>query len=349
MPGVPLIIYGQITESGSGVNTITVKCRNESTNDVGTTYTDSSGLYLFDLSDSVNFPSGWTDGDQVTVYTIYSNFEGSSTITIALPVYGYLTNTALSAVTDSELIYYCTVQDVYDELDAKTSTDISVARVVNAIQRAEGLIDTKTGTSFKSVTVTNETHTADRYSLDISPDYLDTISSMDTLRRDSMAGAVLNRIKTKYSPIISITSLSVNNAGFDAADSWTALTEQTGSGGDYYLENVDAGIIDFISDYPRLGKRSWKITYAYGYDRTSTDRRVQSLLKVVERLTVLLACKSIITTKSTGSMFDSTRDVRIGTIEIKAGAQSSSQYLKSVEPEIEELWKEVGDHGIEVI
>lgn len=134
---LPLLIYGTITESGTGVDTITVKCRNETTNQILTGATDSNGLYVFDLS---NLSSGWADGQQITIYTIFKSFTGQETITIDLPAYGYLKNIALSSVSDSELINYCTVQDVYDELDGKTASDISAERVVNAIQRAEGLI-----------------------------------------------------------------------------------------------------------------------------------------------------------------------------------------------------------------
>ena len=346
---LPLLIFGQITESSIGVDTITVKCRNETTNDVGTTTTNDIGLYIFDLSDSNLFPNGWTDGDQITIYTIYKSFEGQTTFTIELPNYGYETNIALSAVVDSELIDYCVVQDVYDELDAKTSSDISASRIVKAVQRAEGLIDTKTGTSFKAITITDETHTADRYSLDTSPDNLDTIYALGSLRGDSMSGASLNRVKTYFAPIVSISSLSINSAGVSAADSWTALTEQSGSSGDFIIEDADAGIIDFLTNYPRIGKRSWKLTYVYGYSRSSTDRRVTSILKVAERLTILLASKQIITTKSTGAIFDTTRDIKIGAIELKGGAQSSSQYLTSIEPELMELWRELGELGIEVI
>ena len=346
---IPVLIYGQITESSTAVDTIVLKVRNETTNQVATYYTDSNGIYIADLSDTNKFSSGWSNGDQITVYTIYKNFEGQVTTTIAIPIYGYEKNIALSAVTDSELIDYCAVQDVYDELDAKTSSDIPATRIVKAIQRAEGLIDTKTGTFFKEVTLTNETHTVDRYSIEVSHDYLDTLSPSISSRTDSMIGRINNRVKTIHAPIVSVTSLSVNAAGGSATDSWTALTQQTGTSGDYVVEDADAGIIDFLSDYPRIGKRSWKITYVAGYDRDSTDRKVVSLLKVVERLTLLLACKSIITTKTTGSMFDSTRDVKIGTIEIRAGAASSSQYLKSIEPEIQELWKELGELGVEVI
>ena len=73
------------------------------------------------------------------------------------------------------------------------------------------------------------------------------------------------------------------------------------------------------------------------------------MLKIVERLTILLSSKQIITTKSTGAIFDTTRDIKIGAIELKGGAQSSSQYLVSIEPEIRDLWMELGELGIEVI
>ena len=350
MAGIPLIIYGEITESSVAVNTITVKVRNETTNEVGTYETDSNGLYIADLSDTNKFPSGWNDGQQITVYTIFKNFEGQETVTIALPLYGYQQDIALSSVVDSNLIAgYCSVQDVYDELDAKTASDIPADRIINAIKRAEGLIDLKTETFFTLVTRTDEVHTADRYNLDISPDFLDTVASTSTLRRDSWGATVNNRVQTNFKPVNSITSLSRNDAGPTEADSFTALTEQTGSGGDFILEDPDAGIIDFLTSYPRKGKRSWKVTYVTGYDRDSTDRNVTKILNSIERLCILLASKAIITTKGTGSMFDSSNDVRIGSIEIKSGAVSSKAYISSIEPEITELWKELGDLGIEVI
>ena len=349
MANFPLLVYGQVTESGTGVDAITVKLRNNSTNDVASTTTDSNGIYLFDLSDKTLFANGYTDNQSISTYTIYKNFEGQTTFTIDLPTYGYQKNIALSAITDSQLISYTPAQYVYDELDAKTATDISVARIVNAIQRAEGLIDLKTNTSFKQITVTDEVHSVDRYSIETSPVYLDTISPLFNSRTDYWGAGLQNRVKTNYGPVVSITSLSTNSAGYGSADSWTALTQQTGSAGDYILVDANAGIIDFVDDYPRLGYRSWKITYVYGYNRDSTDRRVIALLKVVERLTVLLACKAIISTKSTGAMFDSTRDIKIGVIDIKAGAMSGGQYIRSIEPEITELWKQIEDSGIEVI
>ncbi len=302
------------------------------------------------MFDANNFTSGWSDGDKITIYVLYKNFDGQETITIdTSTAFSANQDITITSVEDSELIDYCSVQDVYDELDAKTASDIPADRIVKAIKRAEGLIDLKTGTFFTLVTRTDEVHTADRYNVDISPDFLDTVASTSTLRRDSWGATVNNRVQTNFRPVNSITSLSRNDAGPTQTDSFTALTEQTGSGGDFILEDPDAGIIDFLTSYPRIGKRSWKVTYVTGYDRDSTDRNVTKILNAVERLCILLASKAIITTKGTGSMFDSSNDVRIGSIEIKAGAVSSKAYISSIEPEITELWKELGDLGIEVI
>ncbi len=159
----------------------------------------------------------------------------------------------------------------------------------------------------------------------------------------------MNRVKRTYAPIISITSLSINQAGFNAADSWTALTEQTGSGGDFYVEDKDAGIIDYLTTFPRIGKRAWKTTYTWGHDPDSTDRNIIARLKTVERICTLLTAKTIITAKSSGAMFDSTQDIRIDVIDIKAGGVSTSQYLASVDVELVDLWKTLGDLGIEII
>lgn len=349
MAGIPLIVYGQVTESGDAADAITVKLRNEDTNDVATGTTDSNGLFIFDLSDDNDFPSGWQDGQQITVYTIFQSFEGQVTFTIALPIYGYEQNITLNSVVDSETIAYCSVQDVYDELDGKTASDISSARIINAVRRAEGLIDLKTNSAFTSVTVTDEVHTVDRYTIETSPAFLDTISSPFVGRTDFWNGAIANRVRATFGPIVSISSLSTNAAGMNTADSWTERTQQTGSGGDFFISDADAREIDFVNNYPRFGDRSWKLTYIYGYNRDSTDRKVISILRAVERLTILLAAKSIISTKTTGAMFDSTRDVRIGAIEIKAGAQSGGQYIRSIEPEITELWRNLGELGVEVI
>ena len=241
------LIYGTLydTDGTTPIANATVRGRNESTSNTISTTTDANGNYILDFG---NITGGWSDGDILTAYVIYTNYEDTESVTTGISV-GYSTNKDLTLVevADNTSIDYCTVQDVYDELDGKTSSDISTDRIIRAIQRAEGLIDLKTDTSFKSITVTDEVHTGDRYTLETSTDAIDTYASMTTLRRDPGVSAVNNRVRTNYGPIISVSSLSINQAGYNASDDWSELTQQTGSGGDYIIEDADAGIIDFIT------------------------------------------------------------------------------------------------------
>lgn len=348
MASSPYLIYGTVTESSVAVAQAKVRARNETTNEYQTVTANDSGQYLLDAA---NFStSGYQNGDKVTVYVIYRNYSDTETVTINTAA-GAATeqDLALTEVTDSELIDYTTVQKVYDELDGKTTTDISVTRIVHAIQWAEGLIDLKTETSFKINTVSDEVHTVHRYNYEVSPDYLDTNLRGTPVRADRWVGGIMNRVKVDHTPLIAVTSLSKNDAAASEADSWTALTEQTGSSGDFVVENKDAGIIDFLSDYPRLGKRGWKVSYTWGYDPDSSDREIIATMRVVDRLAILLAVRNIITTKSSGSMFDSTMDVRIGSIQIRSGAISTRQYLSAVSIEITELWQALGTLGFEII
>lgn len=340
----PLIIYGTVTESGSGVNAVTVKARNESSNETITADTNSSGQYVLDAS---GFTNGYSDGDQITVYTIYSNFEGQETLTIALPTSLYVQNIALSAVSDSGEIDYCTVQDVYDELDGKTSTDISTDNIIKAVQRAEGLIDLRTDTSFKVNTVTQEIFALNRYSTEVSPEMLDIHQPFP--QRTDRWGYTQNMVHLNNTPVISITTLEKNTAGPSAADSWTELDQQSGSGGDYILMNSDTGRVDFVSNYPTLGERSLRLTYTWGHDPDSTDRRILARIRVVQRLTILLAAKTVLSRKSSGSVFDSARDIKIGTIEIRGAGTSTSKHVSDMKVEEDELWNALGDLGVEII
>jgi hypothetical protein len=343
---LPYLTFGEISESGTGVSSATVKVRNESTNELLTTTTNASGLYVFDLA---NFTSGYTIGDTITVYTIYQNFDGQSSFTIASSVFDSEIDIALSAVSDSTTVDYTTVQRVYDELDGKTSSDISTQRIIDKIQEAEGIIDLRTQTSFKSNTVTNEVHTVDRYTIESSPDFLDTFNNQVPQRADFWFRGTTNRVRVDRTPIIAISALSRNAASGSESDSWTALTEQTGSSGDFVIADKEAGTIDFLNDFPRLGKRSWRVSYTWGHAQDSTDPTVISKIRAVRRLTTLLAAKMVIGVKASGSMFDSTRDIRIGTIELRGGGQSVRTYLSQIDIEINELWNTLGELGIEII
>ena len=69
MPSLPYVIPLTIQyPSGTGLSSVQVALRNQSTDEVLTQTTNSSGEVLFDCS---NFPSGYTNGDIVEI--VYSN------------------------------------------------------------------------------------------------------------------------------------------------------------------------------------------------------------------------------------------------------------------------------------
>ena len=67
---LPYTISGIIydTDGSTAVSSASVKARNETTNEILTTTSNSSGQYLFDAA---NFASGYLQTDKVTIYVIY--------------------------------------------------------------------------------------------------------------------------------------------------------------------------------------------------------------------------------------------------------------------------------------
>ena len=61
----PYIIFGRATDrNGTALSGVTVSLYNENSGETITTITDASGDYVFDCA---NFPSGWADGDVLTI------------------------------------------------------------------------------------------------------------------------------------------------------------------------------------------------------------------------------------------------------------------------------------------
>ena len=112
------------------------------------------------------------------------------------------------------------------------------------------------------------------------------------------------------------------------------MTEQSGSGGDYFLTEYakSSGYIDFIKNIPRRGKRAVRITYKHGYSITPAN---------VKRLATLLAVKGIVLSKISRSFFDSPHSISLRGIMID---RSSSQraYMQMINEEIDRLWRSIG-------
>ena len=324
---LPYVISGTITDTDGStvVASATVRARNETTGDIILTTTNSSGQYLLDAS---NFANGWDKTQKFTVYVIYTNLEASTTLD-ASGTGEHEADLTLSLVADSSLINYCTVQDVYDELDI-TETDVASQKIIKWVQRAEARIDEKTQTKFVPTTVTNEIYDLNQFTSVRSPEQMQNYGFIG--RRDHWLVNPRDKFKLNKSPIISITTLEKNSAAPNSADSWTTLTEQTGSGGDYVVD-LSTGWVDFLNNQPKYGKRTARATYIYG---------TSSVPGHVERLTILLAVSDIVRRSASNSQFNSAEDISIGELSTTNRAGAVSTYLRNLKEELKEAWEEVG-------
>ena len=327
---LPFPIFGRIYDTdgttliGAG---ITVRARNNSTNELLSVTTNSASEYSLDAG---NFASGYDNTDKVTVYIIYSNLEAEVTLTISDNKHQF--HLTLTTVSDSTLISLTTVQNVYDELDGIGETDITAKRVIRAVQEAESEIEEKSGMKFASTTVTQEIYDWNEYTTYKSAEQL--ASRVGIGRTDYWNVNFTDVLQLRNRPIISITTLQRNTAGESASDSWETLDENTGSSGDFVLNPTlkSAGLVSFVGDKPRYGKRAVRITYNYGYSTTP---------KNIQRLATLLAVRTIVLSKISRSIFDTPHGFSLRGIMIdRSGAFSS--YIEMISKEIDRLWVGIG-------
>ncbi len=131
----------------TAVASATVKIRNENINKTLTETTNSSGQYVFDCG---NFKGGWTDGDKITLYVIYQNYDAAITVTIDLTNHpaGREQDLTLIAVVESALRYF-TVQEFLDYFQVSAYDDdnangIKPQTIVKVGQMVEARIDNLT-------------------------------------------------------------------------------------------------------------------------------------------------------------------------------------------------------------
>jgi len=215
-------------------------------------------------------------------------------------------------------------------IEAETLFDISVSsepttsQVAQWIEEVEDEIDSITGTSFTSVIVTdaiipfthetafngsNNSYWYGRNRQDMPRELTNSFFLQDT------AGGRQRR------PIVSITSLSRNSSSSygTEADDWTALTENTGSGGDYNIDN-ETGRVTILQCVPILGHpRGIKTTYNYGYS---------TIPEKVKTLATKMVAKRLLEAKATNSQVSSIDSISLEGISI---SKNISQTVPSSE------------------
>jgi len=343
---LPFIISGFVYNTdGTVLANALVTARNESSNATTTATTDSTGFYAIDCA-NLTLDSeviGYELNDYVTVYVMYANGEDTETVQITetqTASGGVTKNLTLVTVTDSSTINYCTVQDVWDELDGVTSSDISARRVIKAVQRAENEIERVTNRQFYESSAVTEYIDINEYTIWRSPEQLYLRAGGQ--RHDRVNNLWWSdRIKLEKAPVVTLTSVSKNDNSITEADDWTALTESDGTNtsADFRLD-YDTGLIDFVGDWPRFGKRSVKVVYTHGSS---------SVPKVVEALTIKLAVRDILFAKMSNSTFTSVDSISIEGISITKGQGAAVTYMGSLNAEIERLWLAVGRLRVTVI
>ena len=139
---LPYIINGILydTNGSTPIANIKVTLRNEKTNQITSTNTNSLGQYILDAA---NLTNGYSNGDILSIFVIYTNYEDYEEHTIVESDGGATINLTLVAVPASDELRYFTVQDFFDffHLTAGASDTPATKEVVKIGVMVESGID----------------------------------------------------------------------------------------------------------------------------------------------------------------------------------------------------------------
>lgn len=258
MPGNPFVLAITVydTDGSTAKENVKVTVRNESTNEVLTGNSDVDGHVIFNLA---NLDSGWTSGDIISYFVLYTGYESSGSFTVT-DTGGTDKSLTLVASPIAPSLRYFTVQEWYDFFDLpQYTTDpengIKPQTIVKIGQMVESEIDNITNRTWDTnggsyYTATQEYHNAG-VSSNGWPESVD-VASVNTD----------NLFFTNHGPIYAITTFEVNSNPPNVAASWQTLTEAA-----YQIrvrgELHRVQIVD-TSKYPAAGKDQVRITYTYG-------------------------------------------------------------------------------------
>ena len=311
-------IYGKLyeTDGSTAVSGATVKLRHERTQEKLTFTTSSTGEFMFNLGD---LTEGWSDGDVVTLYVIYTNYEKAVSITIDTSTYSarYEQNLTLVAVTTEPQLNLFNVQEFLDTFglvtyDSDNERGIKVDIIINVGKSIEAAIEDITNRKWDNnsgnyTTATNEYHNA---------------TGAPATWPESVGSANVSSQKTyftKHTPIQSLTTFEVNKNSPNSTADWETLTEEDNQ---IKVKNSIGRIeITDASDYPAAGKDQVRITYTYGESSVPED---------IKRLAILMTGRALAK--------QSLQNLNINASEF-SGLSSAVQNLAVDDNEIDEIIK----------
>jgi len=195
------------------------------------------------------------------------------------------------------------------EEDITASTTPTTAQVAVWIDEADAYIDEYSGSLFDTALVSSDIHSYDAKGF----------------------------IRTDRGPIVSVSELLWNKAGFNAtADDWQTLAEGTTSDKDFYLDEYDSKRINFktstTGNSPIYGIQNLRVTYIQGYETTPV---------LVSEVATLLVSQKVIMTKVYNNSFSSQDSISIGPISISKSNVTVGN-LTSISDYISERKKLIG-------
>lgn len=208
-----------------------------------------------------------------------------------------------------------------------TSTELSTW-----IEEVEKDIDELTETTFKTATtVTDEVFSLDRYNLFRSPQSLALLKSEG--RRDSVFGASFPdmfflRVDGVIRKPVTVSALAIQKGSDPDSDDWDALTENTGSSGNYNLD-TDQALVILLDKIPRERLRGVKWSGTYGYSTLPVS---------VQQLATKMVAKRVLMSNILKAQTQSPDSYSIGNFSrSKGGLGNMVTLLKYLDEDIEKL------------
>jgi len=221
------------------------------------------------------------------------------------------------------------LQKTFDGSSTPTSTTVTTW-----IGWGDAEIERRTGQKFESTVVTDIVLPLSRYSTTLDLDAAGA-GTYTNPRSDSgfhQAHGFKVKLPGQYRPLISLEEVSRNTAGPTSADSWESLTENTGSGGDYFIDLNEAEI-SILNKTPRYGRRAIRVDITYGYATVPPE---------VEALATMLAAKRVLMSSFSNAQDGNWDSVSVADISLTKGGAAGLSAVKTMDIDINSQWEVVG-------
>jgi len=243
------------TDGSTALSSVTVRLRNNDSNELLTLVTDSAGQVIFNLG---NLSLGWTRGDTITVFVVYQIFEAYETFTTPSTGGGTTLSLTLATVSTPTQLRYFTPDEFlrffrFKSYDDDSERGLKVMEIVQVGIGVEAEIDQMTEGTWDDNDGNYHTATLEYHDV---PDYWTQETFLD------------------HKPVSSVTTVQVNTVSDGSAENWITLTATTD-----YETDLNTGCLTLHASTfsPAKGVRQVRVTYKYGV-ATPNDIKTLAIL-----------------------------------------------------------------------